>query len=80
MGELLLGVRQAAALLGVHENTVRNWADSGILISEVRLGARGYRRFTPAEVERVRLLSIDDSGRPAGRPHITPIKGMHWYG
>lgn len=74
----LLSVRQAAAILGVHENTVRHWADKGILQPAARIGTRAYRRFRPTEVERVRLLSMDDGGRLKVR-RTTPIKGMHWY-
>lgn len=48
--ELLTG-RQAARILGIHENTVRNWSDAGILaIAEVLPGTR-YRRYDPADVE-----------------------------
>jgi DNA-binding transcriptional MerR regulator len=48
--ELLTG-RQAARILGIHENTVRNWADAGILaIAEVLPGTR-YRRYDPADVK-----------------------------
>jgi DNA-binding transcriptional MerR regulator len=52
----LLGVRAAARELGVHENTVRNWADRGILpVAQLLPGHhRGFRRFDPAEVERLR--------------------------
>jgi excisionase family DNA binding protein len=40
----MIGVREAAQRLGVHENTVRNWAGSGLLPSE-RLPGSGFRRF-----------------------------------
>lgn len=52
--ERLLNVRQAARLLGVHENTVRTWANSGRLTVALRLGPKRFRRFQPAEVARVR--------------------------
>ncbi len=48
-----LNVRETARLLGVHENTVRKWADNGTLRCH-RLPGSGFRRFDPAEVERVR--------------------------
>jgi excisionase family DNA binding protein len=48
----LLQVRQAARMLGVHENTLRRWEEKGLLHA-VRLPS-GVRRFDPAEVEAVR--------------------------
>jgi excisionase family DNA binding protein len=47
-----LNVRETARRLGVHENTVRNWADRGML-RPIRLPGSGYRRFDIAEVERL---------------------------
>lgn len=49
----LLNVRDTARTLGVHENTVRNWEERGILHA-VRLPGSGYRRFAAADVERLR--------------------------
>ena len=40
-------VRQAAELLGVHPNTIRNWIDSGIL-RRYQVG-RGYRVLLKTE-------------------------------
>jgi excisionase family DNA binding protein len=47
-----LNVRETAHRLGVHENTVRNWADRGLL-RPLRLPGSGYRRFDIAEVDRL---------------------------
>jgi excisionase family DNA binding protein len=47
-----LNVRETARRLGVHENTVRNWADRGML-RPIRLPGSGYRRFDVAEVDRL---------------------------
>ena len=47
-----LNVRQTATLLGVHENTIRNWVRTGTLRSSKLPGA-GSHRFDPAEVERL---------------------------
>jgi excisionase family DNA binding protein len=47
----LLGVREAARRLGVHENTLRRWEQSG-LINAVKLPT-GVRRFREEDVERL---------------------------
>ncbi len=47
----LLGVREAARRLGVHENTLRRWEQSG-LIHAVKLPT-GVRRFRTEDVERL---------------------------
>lgn len=44
-----LTVREAARLLGVHENTIRNWERRGILRA-LHLPGSGYRRFPESEV------------------------------
>lgn len=48
-----LNVRQASKELGVHENTVRNWEERGLLRG-IRLPGSGFRRFPVEEVERMR--------------------------
>ncbi len=48
----LLTISQAAAQLGVHPDTLRAWADKG-LVPVVRTPT-GYRRFDPNEIDRVR--------------------------
>lgn len=47
-----LNVRDTARTLGVHENTIRNWEERGILRA-VRLPGSGYRRFSVQDVERL---------------------------
>ena len=49
----LLNVRETARVLGVHENTIRNWETRGILRA-VHLPGSGYRRFSVREVEGLR--------------------------
>ncbi len=44
-----LTVRAAARVLGVHENTIRNWEKRGILRA-LRLPGSGFRRFPRGEV------------------------------
>jgi excisionase family DNA binding protein len=57
----LLQVRQAAQMLGVHENTLRRWEEKGLLHA-VRLPS-GVRRFPLNEVQAMRTQMY--SGLPA---------------
>jgi excisionase family DNA binding protein len=50
--EVFLTTSQAARVLNVHENTVRRWADTGI-IKTYRLGSRGDRRYRIQDVKRL---------------------------
>ena len=51
--ESLLNVRETAERLNVHENTVRNWARSGVLHTARVPGSR-FHRFYARDVERLR--------------------------
>lgn len=53
MSSDVLNVRQAAAELGVHENTIRNWEKAGTL-KGYRLPGSGFRRFPREEITRMR--------------------------
>jgi excisionase family DNA binding protein len=44
-----IGVREAADLVGVHENTIRNWVKAGILCPVVKTPG-GHSRFNPEDV------------------------------
>lgn len=46
----MLTIKEAAKVLGIHENSVRRWADRGDL-PHYRIGSRGDRRFVEAELE-----------------------------
>lgn len=48
-----LNVRETAQQLGVHENTVRNWEERGVLHG-IKLPGSGFRRFPREEIERMR--------------------------
>ncbi len=48
----LISVAQAAALLGVHPNTIRSWTDAGRLAA-YRINPRGDRRYRRGDVERL---------------------------
>jgi Helix-turn-helix domain len=45
-----LGVRETARRLGVHENTVRNWATSGVLHPMFRFHS-GHMQFLDSDVK-----------------------------
>jgi excisionase family DNA binding protein len=51
---VFLRTADVALLLGIHENTVRRWANDGTLKS-YRIGKRGDRRFRRDDIERVIL-------------------------
>lgn len=69
--EQRLSVRETARRLGVHENTVRNWEERGLLRA-VKLPASGYRRFDLAEVERLRNEMVNDLAPAVEGPVIRP--------
>jgi excisionase family DNA binding protein len=48
----LLTISQAAARLGVHVDTLRAWADKGLV--PVIKTPTGYRRFEPGVIEELR--------------------------
>jgi excisionase family DNA binding protein len=52
-GSKLLTVKEAAQILHVHENTLRRWADQGIL-SAFRIGPRGDRRLQEDDVNEIK--------------------------
>jgi excisionase family DNA binding protein len=52
----LLAVRHVAELLGIHESTVRMWADTNVLES-YRIGPRQDRRIPIESVQRILEVS-----------------------
>ena len=54
----LLSTAQAAQLLGVHPNTIRNWEDQNLL-QAFRIGPRRDRRFRREDLER--FLGVQDA-------------------
>jgi predicted site-specific integrase-resolvase len=57
----LIPISRAAAMLGVHPNTLRAWVDRG-LVPATRLPS-GYRRFTLAQIQAIRA-SMASGARP----------------
>ncbi len=48
----LLTLKDVSKILHVHANTLRNWERNG-LISSVRIGRRGDRRFTKETINKI---------------------------
>ncbi len=67
----LLNVRDTARLLGVHENTIRNWQSRGVLRA-VQLPGSGYRRFPAADVERLRAEMFEQLAPAVDGPVVNP--------
>ena len=49
----LIGVREAARRLRVHENTIRNWGDRGVLAVH-RLPGSGFRKHRAGDIEQLK--------------------------
>ena len=54
----LLSTAQAAQLLGVHPNTIRNWEEQNLL-QAFRIGPRRDRRFRREDLERFLGMQVD---------------------
>ena len=60
----LLTISEAADRLGVHQKTLRAWADKG-LVTHVKTPT-GYRRFDPADIDRlIAEMRVDVEGKVA---------------
>lgn len=69
-------IRAAARRLGVHENTIRNWIDKGLLLA--RRLPTGIRQLPLAEVERLeRELIIAPSSLPMDQAVQPAPKSAH---
>jgi len=78
-----LSVRETARRLGVHENTIRNWARDGILPTARIPGSR-FHRFHARDVERLRrergeaVSSIEQERRTIGPELVDATQLSHW--
>jgi diguanylate cyclase (GGDEF)-like protein/PAS domain S-box-containing protein/excisionase family DNA binding protein len=75
----LLTIGQAAALAGVHRNTIRAWCQAGRLPS-VRVNHRGDRRLRRADIERLvsaRALATPSTGLSIVREPVTRTGALH---
>jgi excisionase family DNA binding protein len=61
MEDRMLSIGEVAQQLGVHVNTVRQWANKG-LIDHVKLPS-GYRRFTQAAVDKFKCEMVERGKR-----------------
>ncbi|HKF81476.1 MAG TPA: helix-turn-helix domain-containing protein [Solirubrobacterales bacterium] len=80
-----LNVRETARRLGVHENTVRNWARTGVLLSAKIPGSR-FLRFDAADVDRLArnrgasTASMEQERRTIGPELVDATQLHHWAG
>ena len=57
-----MNIKEAAAYLGVHQNTVRKWADRG-KVAHRRLPDGGYRQFERGELDEFKAQLRREVGR-----------------
>lgn len=70
-----LTLQEAARLLGVHQNTLRRWADAGYV--RVHRTPGGHRRFERAQIEQLWLQRINASdGRNQQRDRRPPNNSL----
>lgn len=76
----LLGGRETASRLGVHENTLRAWEERGV-IRAVRLPRSGFRRYREEDVSRLVSQMLRSLERPVGSderaPETPAVRGHH---
>jgi excisionase family DNA binding protein len=79
----LLNVRETARLLGVHENTIRNWVRDGVLPSAKVPGSR-FHRFDARDVERLHqqrgapVASVEQERRTIGPELVNAAQLAQW--
>ena len=71
-----LNVRQVAGELGVHENTIRNWEQRGVLRG-IRLPGSGFRRFPRSEVDRMKQEMFGQFAPATEMPDPNPNSKGH---
>lgn len=60
----LLTITEAAVRLGVHQKTLRSWADKG-LVAHIKTPT-GHRRFDPADIDQlIATMRVDERGKVA---------------
>jgi len=76
MAKTMIGVREAAKRLGVHENTLRNWEERG-LIRSLHLPVSGYRRFQETDIARFASEMRNSFASADEGPAIAPGRSRH---
>ena len=61
----MLNISEAAHILGIHKNTLRAWADRG-MVPHVKLPS-GYRRFRLSEMRRMAREMEQGTVEPEGK-------------
>ena len=76
----MLTVREVSALLHIHPNTLRRWADKGI-IKSFCITPRGDRRFMSRDIDQFLSLMNSQNGGPATQfplpPNISGTQNLH---
>ncbi len=76
MSDKLLNTAEAARFLRVSSASVRRWSDSGLLRSR-RVGPRGERRFTEADLDRFLTPGSSAAARPGVPSKDVFVGGTH---
>ncbi len=72
-GDASLSVARAAAVLGVHPNTVRTWSDAGRL-RYIRINERGDRRYRLADLQRFLASAEAEPCSPSEQAPLGPLR------
>lgn len=75
----LLSIGQAAELLGVDRDTLRNWEDKG-LVMPLRVGTRKDRKYRPTDLEKLinSKSIVKDLGLDENKMNLTQLKQFLW--
>jgi type I restriction enzyme M protein len=79
----LLSIGEVSSIFGIHQDTLRNWEKKG-LITPLRVGPRGDRKYRPEDIERIAndksivkglgVSTVDDSGKM----NLAQLKQFLW--
>ena len=75
----LLSIGQAAELLGVDRDTLRNWEEKE-LVKPLRVGTRSDRKYRPADLEKLMDSKslVKDLGLDEDKMNLTQLKQFLW--